>query len=253
MMDASVKPGQAMDCLAQADVLLWLAGWLRPAAASELLVGESALRGAVQAAGLDRSTELGQAMWSVHEAAANTEAQALKIEHHRLFDAGMACAVNESAYVRRDKGAILGDICGFYRAFGFEAGAATSEKPDHLGCELEFVALLLCLLARARERGEAEPCQVTEQALASFCAEHVDVWLGAFCQRLESVSGLAFYEALAGALQKVWGALREYHDWPRGEGAVVGEPVEDVGTPYECGMSAGGEVEVRIGGGRLEQ
>ena len=50
-------------------------------------------------------------------------------EHNRLFEGGVTCPPNETAYVRRDKGVILADINGFYRAFGFEPAEDAARNP----------------------------------------------------------------------------------------------------------------------------
>ncbi len=76
-----------------------------------------------------------------------TPKEAWRYEWNRLFEGTVICPINETAYVRRDKGMIISDICGFYNAFGFEPDQHSAEKADHLSCELEYVALLLVMMA----------------------------------------------------------------------------------------------------------
>lgn len=101
----------------------------------------------------------------------------LRLEHRRLFDGRVACPVNETGYVRRDKGAILADIKGFYRAFGFDLVEETGEKADHMGCQLEFIAMLLVMGYEAERAGAEEPASVTHDALVSFGADHLGEWV----------------------------------------------------------------------------
>ncbi len=151
----------------------------------------------------------------------------------------MVCASNETIFVRRDKGAVLADIAGFYHAFGFEITEEFREKHDHLLAELQFTAMLLVLLARALEDGRAEPAEVTRAALRSFLEDHLGVWLGAFAERLEGVSELPYFVAVSRALAAGWRMLEREHEievpekkLASGELPMVG----DSGTPYECGM-----------------
>ena len=239
--------------LAQADLLLWLAAWLRPPGATRDAVPPAhELTALLAAAGLRETPQLAQCITDLREAIDATDVDAQRHEHHRLFDAGIACPVNETAYVRRDKGAILGDVAGFYNAFGFTTREDVGDKPDHLACELEFTAMLLILLAQAQQAGETDKAETTRKALASFAGDHVDAWLGLFCTQLRETTRLWLHAALASAIETTWHALVERHGLPRAEGVVAGPPRDEPESPYACGMAeaeAGvAGVEVRVGG-----
>ena len=191
------------------------------------------LRRLARAAGGD--TDWIEALIDAVDEVRTLEQAGLAAEYARLFDGAVACPINETAYVRRDKGAILADLCGFYRAFGFEPAAGTGEKADHLVTELEFLGLLQVMLARACETGHREQRRVAQSALVAYCTDHLAEWIGAFCERLEATTSLRFYRRTAAALRGISGATF------RDLGVVPSEPpclAADVapGTPYECGL-----------------
>lgn len=169
----------------------------------------------------------------VHE----TPSDAWRLEWNRLFEGAVICPINETAYIRRDKGLIVSDICGFYRAFGLEPDATSGEKADHLVSELEFIALLLIMLAHAPDD---DARRVTRDALRSFLEEHLGEWLRYFTGRLEECSALAMYGDAAALLRGLWDTLAGRFELPTfqrlDDGPVAVEP-ELSDTPYECGMA----------------
>jgi TorA maturation chaperone TorD len=157
----------------------------------------------LQAAGLapggPAATSLGKAI----DLAVQAPAGEWTAEYHRLFEGATVCPLNETAYVRRDKGAVIGDLCGFYRAFGFAPELTTGEKADHLVTELEFLSGLLVMLAQAA----GEQRQITQDALAKYCQEHMGDWIPSVASHLGMVAGTPFYVAAAQALDCVWAYL----------------------------------------------
>ncbi|GIX48523.1 MAG: hypothetical protein KatS3mg131_2734 [Candidatus Tectimicrobiota bacterium] len=123
--------------------------------------------------------------------------------YHRLFATTVAVPPCESSYSREDKGALLLDVSGFYRAFGLAAGRA-QEPPDSIGHELEFMGILALKEALARQQGRAEAVDVTVAAQRDFLQEHLGRWYAALAARLQAASPLPFYQALA-ALLAAWG------------------------------------------------
>jgi TorA maturation chaperone TorD len=93
----------------------------------------------------------------------------------------------------------MADVAGFYRAFGLQPGAASPERPDHLGLELEFMAIVLMKkrLAAAGGSGtlvaEAEVCDQAERA---FFREHLAWWVPAFARGMRRKAGGGPYAAL---------------------------------------------------------
>ena len=107
-----------------------------------------------------------------------------------------ACASDyvEDGYA--DKGPILADVAGFYRAFGFEPTLA--ENPDHFATMFEFLAFLALKQAWSESRGEPEQRDIAAEAERKMTAEHVLPYLARFAERLDSaVPEGGAYEAVA--------------------------------------------------------
>jgi len=171
---------------------------------------------------------------SVSTSRASTPIEDWVAEHNRLFEGGVTCPPNETAYVRRDKGAILSDIAGFYHAFGFEPAQGVGEKPDHIITELQFAALLLVMAGRAAAEGRADDETTTREALASFSADHLGAWIDLFCQRLAQVSRLPCFTELADVIITTWCGVCRDQGLAPAENELPTEDSAAEGTPYEC-------------------
>lgn len=221
--------------LARADLLLALAGALGPpeqgaVARTAALAGDGA--SLAEAAGGDAA--VGDALEALAAAARATPGPAAAAEYRRLFDTGVACPIHEAGWIRRDKGAILGDVAAFFRAFGVAPRPEAGERPDHLVAELELAAVLLVLQARAEREERPEAAEVTREALRSFAEDHLGEWLPAFALRLAETAGLELYARLAEALARGWRTVMVEEGLVRPTRLPLAE--EGDGTPYECGL-----------------
>ncbi len=190
---------------------------------------------------LPRASGLGAGSTSLVDLAAvraSTPIDDWVAEHNRLFEGGVTCPPNETAYVRRDKGVILADIAGFYRAFGFEPAAETGEKPDHIIAELQFAALLLVMAGRAAADGRFDDESTTRRALASFAADHLGAWIDLFSRRLAEVSWLPCFSELGAAVLAAWRAVCDHHGLEPPENERPADDPSNEGTPYECDLCA---------------
>lgn len=227
---------------ARADLLLGLSAALgrpSPEAQERLRVLGREAGPLLQQADL-RAPGLLEAVESLGTVAAATPLTEWQHEAARLYEASQACPANETAFVRRDKGAVLGDVVGFYRAFGVEPAPGSGEKPDHVVAELEFMGLLCLMLGQALEQGRPAEAEVCERALASFARDHLGEWLPGFCLALSQASPQPFQQAAAEAVVRAWDALcvAERFEDPRGR--PLPTVVPDEGTPYECGLAQAG-------------
>lgn len=181
----------------------------------------------------DPPLTLREAFAEVHAMAQALEQEAWSDEYWRLFDSSQACALNQASYIRRDKGTILGDVAGFYRAFGWQGDPDSGERPDHLLCQLEFVGMMLVMDARAES---AEDRQVVTDAMAQFARLHMHDWIPSVCYQLIESTQLPYFGAAGWWLMVFWTALTEYHAWPADDDSdQLLTPDNGPENPYECG------------------
>lgn len=223
--------------LAQADLLLLAARLFRPPSVALQDLAEvelSEVTDLLHHSGIPEAEQLIEIFQQTLQQLQSISLETWSGEYYRLFDCGVLCSMNESGFVRRDKGAILADVAGFYRAFGFQLSEQTHEKVDHLLCELEFVAMLFVMLAKAHDQ---ETSSITYDALAAFSADHLGEWIEKFCERLTQTTSFPFYQYLAKLLSHLWLGMVQIHHLPSSGGGPLESNEEEDGTPYECGMA----------------
>ena len=240
--------GQETHLLAQADVLLLCADLLRMPGAQPPEAWADALG---QLDELLAAAGLPLPFSSLHDAlaaASTTSADDWSDEYHRLFDAAMCCPPNQTAFIRRDKGAVIADITGFYRAFGFAPRAGISEKPDHIVTQLEFMAALLAMMAADPDPDpNSERQEITRCAFAGFASAHLSDWISIFTGRLEMVAAIPLFAAIARAVNDAYAAIMRHHSLPEPI-SCESAPTEEPDTPYECGMADASPVDMHIRG-----
>jgi len=124
----------------------------------------------------------------------------LASHYRRIFGhtPGGACPLYELSWLKAGDFASeqeLADIGGFYRAFGVALSAR--ERMDHVAVELEFLAYLAHLEARAAEEGREQPREVARQGQRSFLRDHLGRWTPALFERMEARAPEGFYLRLA--------------------------------------------------------
>ena len=97
----------------------------------------------------------------------------------------------------------MGDLAGFYRAFGLELRRDAHERPDHVSCQCEFMVVVTRREAYALEEGHGAAAEATRGAARLFLREHLGRWGPAFGQRLGREDPDGFYGAL-GALGRAF-------------------------------------------------
>jgi len=233
---------------ARADLLLLVgrifaapkAGAVAGAAGVEDWPHADELRGLIAAADLSMADRDGvdAALQAAIEAVRLSGPETLRSERDRLFEGSVICPVNESVFVRRDKGAILADIAAFHQAFGLRLSPSAGEKADHIVAELELLALLLVMSGKAAAEGYLVEAETALNAAHAFATDHLSEWLPAFCRHVMVQYGLPLFPLAAAALQAVWSAVATVQGWPAGVGPEVDGAVHgDSGSPYECDMA----------------
>jgi DMSO reductase family type II enzyme chaperone len=101
----------------------------------------------------------------------------------------------------------LADLAAFYRAFGLQVADDAAERPDHIGLELEFMAVLAAREAYALEQQfDNDLLLVCRDAQKKFLREHLGRWSPAFARRLERKASDETLGALARFLADFVGA-----------------------------------------------
>jgi len=123
----------------------------------------------------------------------------LSAQFSRLFRGTVVVSPYEGSYeldpIRQ--GRQMADVAAFYRAFGAEAHGPSAERPDFVGCELEFLSFLELRYVTAVE-AEEDGADLVDEIRASFLADHAGRWLPTFFSAVaEEAKDAPFYRALA--------------------------------------------------------
>ncbi|MFO7571665.1 MAG: molecular chaperone TorD family protein [Gaiellaceae bacterium] len=133
---------------------------------------------------------------AIHE----TDRDTLGARYQYLFGGSVRVSPYEGSYeldpIRQ--GRQMADVAAFYRAFGAEAHGPVAERPDHVGCELEFLAYLELRRLVVADSGSQADATILEEITASFLADHAGRWLPTFFGDTYEAAGIApLYRALA--------------------------------------------------------
>ncbi len=171
---------------------------------------------------------------------------ALNAEFEKTFGllVSNACPPHEMEYINHkftfQQSHTLGDISGFYHAFGFTLSTEHPERPDHISLELEFMALLLGLERQAMENADPkglEHAEICREAQARFLREHLTWWAPAFSRLLGRENEGGFYDIAGVFLAALIAAERSLFGIDANTGAVRSTTAEQ---PEECeGCSIG--------------
>lgn len=151
---------------------------------------------------LDNGEELRRCLCEVRNAYSNVSVETLQTIYNRIVGHTISkeCPLYETQY-----GAAhvfqqvheLGDIQGFYKAFGLDVSDVERERCDHISVELEFMHFLLYKQAYALENHGEEKAQVCVDAQKKFLKEHVGKWVPLFVVLFGRKAGEGFYCALS--------------------------------------------------------
>lgn len=128
-------------------------------------------------------------------------------EYRRVFglNACRECPPYETEFFPNDepffRSQQMADLAGFYRAFGLQISSMHRDRPDHIGTQLEFAALLLTLGQAASTGGSIEVSDgridVCREARRSFVRDHLAWWASSFALALRKHAGDGFYAEVA--------------------------------------------------------
>lgn len=154
------------------------------------------------------TTELAEGLAELAEAPASLRALAgelvacdaseLAVAHERLFTGDVRLPPYEGSYevdpFRQARQ--MADVAGFYRAFGADAHGVESERPDHAGTELEFLAFLGLRRLEAETAGDDETAMRCAEIEDDFLTSHAGRWLPVFFGRLADEAEHPVHRAL---------------------------------------------------------
>ncbi|OQZ00560.1 MAG: hypothetical protein B6D35_06180 [Candidatus Brocadia sp. UTAMX2] len=151
---------------------------------------------------IDDGVELNRCFGEIQEAFAATSIEILQSEYQRIVGHTMSkeCPLYETQYGASQvfqQVQELGDIQGFYRAFGLDTSEIEKERCDHVSVELEFMHFLLYKQAYAMENHGDEKTQICVDAQKKFLKEHIGKWVPLFSVLFARKAGEGFYRAVS--------------------------------------------------------
>jgi DMSO reductase family type II enzyme chaperone len=183
--------------------------------------------------------ELQAAIEQLEQSLPEPSGLSLEEEYTFLFQRQTAASPYEGSYLVQSffvQPQMLADVGAFYSAFGFQVAGDLS---DHLGAELEFMAVLCLKEAYAREQGWAEQAETCAQARRRFLAEHIGRWLPVFVMRVKDNARLPFFAALAELTEALVSHDCEAMDVvPERTGVFMPEPAQAAQVEQDDGICA---------------
>jgi len=174
----------------------------------------------------------------------NWQLNDLQAEHRRVFSnvITLDCPPYETLFGNDHvfaQSQVMGDIAGFYRAFGVELSKDIHERLDHLSVEFEFMHFLAYKESYSRCHDGADKTQIVLDAQRKFVKNHIGRWVPLFCRMLVKKADSGLYKHVADLMA----------DWMDFEAAflgVVAQPYSEAdyrpatfnspeGQTYECG------------------
>lgn len=132
----------------------------------------------------------------------------------------------------------MGDLAGFYRAFGLGRRPDARERIDHIGCECEFLLVLARKESYALERDDPVMLEETRRATRLFLRDHLGRWGPAFGLKLGREDRDGFYGALGDLCQAFVGQECARVGVPVGPDLLRLRSVREAEAPMACGPVA---------------
>ena len=129
----------------------------------------------------------------------------------------------------------LGDLMGFYHAFGLVLEQGKHERPDHVSCEFEFLMFLALKEAYALEQDNREMLAETRKAEKLFLRDHLARFLPAFTSQLNGEDSSGFYAILAELCRQIVAADCARFKVALGAANLGLRPDDDSRVPMACG------------------
>jgi TorA maturation chaperone TorD len=186
--------------------------------------------------------ELDTAYRSFSSSISQADGEAIKGEHSELFLTRMRCSPSETSYGKNrfNSPNVLGDISGFYRAFGFVLSEKAGVAHDNIAVEMEFLCFLELKRAYALENGLDEESDVCVTAKKKFLAEHLGTWAEPFASSLQKNAESDFYRTLGEFLSKFISCELSFYDIKVVTAGMDYKP-QELEEPITCPAASGSE------------
>lgn len=175
---------------------------------------------------------------------ANWQLSDLQAEHRRVFSnvITLDCPPYETLFGNDHVFAqshVMGDIAGFYKAFGVELSKDIHERLDHLSVEFEFMHFLAYKESYSRCHDGAEKTQIVVEAQKKFIKNHIGRWVPLFCRMLAKKADSGLFKLVADMTAEwmefetaFWGVAPQPYTETDYRPATFNAPE---GQTYECG------------------
>lgn len=207
-----------------------------------MLDGQGGERAAQKLDALKKQVDLAETL--VASECSNWQLSDLQSEHRRVFSnvITLDCPPYETLFGNDHVFAqshVMGDIAGFYKAFGVELSKDIHERLDHLSVEFEFMHFLAYKESFSRCHDGAEKTQIVVDAQKKFVKNHIGRWVPLFCRMLAKKADSGLFKLVADMTA----------EWMEFEAAYMGvapQPYTETdyrpatfnapeGQTYECG------------------
>jgi putative dimethyl sulfoxide reductase chaperone len=132
----------------------------------------------------------------------------------------------------------LGDLMGFYHAFGLQLKKRQHERPDHISCECEFLMFLALKEAYALEHHDREMLAETRKAEKLFLRDHLARFFPTFATKMNGQDPAGFYGTLAEFGLRLVMAECARLQVSSGTAGLGLRPANDNRVPMACGSGA---------------
>lgn len=169
---------------------------------------------------------------------------ALQPDFTEMFLTRMFCPCTETTYGKNsfNQPNILGDISGFYKAFGFIMKDDANASYDHITMELEFMSFLELKIAYALDQTMEENIDISLSAEKRFLEQHIGKWTGVFGENLAARANEAYYRNLGLLLSKFMGSELK-HFGIEVDSRIKELPKSDYEGPVDCPQDTGTQMD----------
>lgn len=135
--------------------------------------------------------------------------QNLEYEYNRLFNTQAGVPFSEGSYVSIEKGNLIGEIMGFYKAVNFPFKTEKQGSPDSIKVELGFISFLflkefnLSLEKEMSKEEKKEKLDIIRELRDKFYFEHLIPWIPEFISIVVDSTKESFYYDLMIILQSL--------------------------------------------------